>query len=207
MKSAKRSEVLEEKWNVYSHGVGIPMTLLGLFILVGKATSDSFVPVLIFGLSLVLLYTASTAYHWATDTNTKRRLRILDHISIYYLIAGTYTPVCLLVLQNSKGIILLWLVWGLAVFGTFLKLFFTGRYEAFSLFLYALMGWLVVLDLPYLLQHMDGTALVFLGLGGMCYTFGIFFYAFKKIPFNHVIWHVFVLMGSLFHWLSIFYII
>ena len=127
-------------------------------------------------------------------------MRIFDHISIYYLIAGTYTPVCLFVLQGSKGTLLLYAVWGIALFGTLLKLFFIGRFEVFSLVLYGLMGWLVVIDLPYLSTVMGEPELFYLGLGGFFYTVGIAFYAIKKIPYNHFIWHVFVLGGACAHW-------
>ena len=160
--------------------------------------------ILVYSISLVLLFTASTVYHAVQNPKVKRRLRILDHISIYYLIAGTYTPVCLTVLLPSKGWLLFYLVWGIALFGTILKLFFTGRFETFSLVLYGVMGWLIVIDLPYLLEHMSATGLLYLSLGGVFYTIGILFYAIKKIPYNHLIWHFFVLGGAISHWLMVF---
>lgn len=134
------------------------------------------------------------------DARIKRRLRILDHISIYYLIAGTYTPVCILILQDSRGTLLLTIVWGLALLGTVLKLFFTGKFEVFSLLLYAFMGWTIVLDLGFLLETLSSNGLLLLALGGGFYTIGILFYAIKKIPFNHLIWHFFVLGGAVSHW-------
>jgi len=127
----------------------------------------------------------------------------LDHISIYYLIAGTYTPVCLSLLPGSKGWLLFYLVWGIALLGTFLKLFYTGRFEAFSLILYGVMGWLIVIDLPYLIKNLSTSGLTYLALGGAFYTIGILFYALKKIPFNHLIWHIFVLAGAASHWMLI----
>jgi hemolysin III len=130
----------------------------------------------------------------------KKKLRILDHISIYYLIAGTYTPVCLTVLLPSKGLLLFFLVWGIALFGTVLKLFFTGKFEVFSLVLYGVMGWLIIIDVPYLVEHLSGTGLLYLSLGGAFYTLGIVFYAIKRIPYNHLIWHFFVLGGAIAHW-------
>lgn len=155
-------------------------------------------------ISLIVLFLASTIYHAVENPKIKKKLRTLDHISIYYLIAGTYTPVCLSVLMPSKGWLLFYLVWGTALFGTVLKIFFTGKFEAFSLVLYGVMGWLIVIDLPYLLEHMSSMGLIYLALGGAFYTIGILFYAVKKIPYNHLIWHFFVLSGAISHWRLIF---
>lgn len=154
----------------------------------------------VYVVSLLLLFTASTIYHAVENPKLKKKLRILDHISIYYLIAGTYTPVCLSILLPSKGWLLFYLVWGIALFGTVLKIFFTGRFEVFSLVLYGVMGWLIVIDLPYLLEHMSSSGLLYLAAGGAFYTIGILFYAVKKIPCNHLIWHFFVLGGAIAHW-------
>ena len=197
-------EILEEKWNAYSHGFGIVLGVLGMLFLLDKQTGTSqFWPVLIYGVSVILLFSASTWYHSVHNPVLKKKLRVLDHISIYYLIAGTYTPVCLWILEGSRGFLLLYLVWGIAVFGTFLKLFFTGKFEVFSLLLYGVMGWLVVIDLGYLMENTSKTELLFLALGGAFYTIGILFYATKKIPFNHLIWHFFVLGGAISHWLMV----
>ncbi|UOY06026.1 hemolysin III family protein [Muricauda sp. SCSIO 64092] len=197
-------EILEEKWNAYSHGFGIVLGVLGMLFLLDKQIGTrQFWPVLIYGVSVILLFSASTWYHSVQNPSLKRKLRVLDHISIYYLIAGTYTPVCLWILEGSRGFLLLCLVWGIAVFGTFLKLFFTGKFEVFSLLLYGVMGWLIVIDLGYLMENTSKTELLFLALGGAFYTIGILFYATKKIPFNHLIWHFFVLGGAISHWLMV----
>ncbi len=197
-------EILEEKWNAYSHGFGIVLGVLGMLFLLDKQTGTSqFWPVLIYGVSVILLFSASTWYHSVQNPILKRKLRVLDHISIYYLIAGTYTPVCLWILEGSRGFLLLYLVWGIAVFGTFLKLFFTGKFEVFSLLLYGVMGWLIVIDLAYLMENTSKTELLFLALGGAFYTLGMLFYATKKIPFNHLIWHFFVLGGAISHWFMV----
>ena len=150
--------------------------------------------------SLMLLFLASTLYHAVKRPVSKQRLRILDHISIYILIAGSYTPVCVGLLSGSKGEVLLYLVWGITLFGIVLKLFFTGKFEILSLLLYGVMGWLIVLDVGYLQKQLPEGGLLFLGLGGAFYTLGIFFYAMKRIPYNHFIWHLFVLGGALCHW-------
>jgi len=202
--------LLEERWNAYSHALGIVLAIIGSVLLFQndlKRIPFLYGSIIVYSVSLVLLFTASTVYHSVQNPKVKRNLRILDHISIYYLIAGTYTPVCLTVLLPSKGWLLFYLVWGIALFGTILKLFFTGKFETFSLVLYGVMGWLIVIDLPYLLEHMSTTGLLYLSLGGAFYTIGILFYAIKKIPYNHLIWHFFVLGGAISHWVMVFYVI
>ena len=195
--------LLEEKLNAYSHALGIVLAGIGgLLVFKNDLESIPFMKgsIIAYTSSLLLLFTASTIYHAVQNPKLKRRLRVLDHISIYYLIAGTYTPVCLSVLLPSKGWLLFYLVWGIALFGTVLKIFFTGRFEAFSLVLYGVMGWLIVIDLSYLLEHMSSSQLIYLAAGGAFYTIGILFYAVKKIPYNHLIWHFFVLGGAITHW-------
>ena len=200
-----QQEQLEEKLNTYSHCLGIILGIFGFIILLNNTSDSNFIyPIIIYGISIVLLFLASTLYHAVSNPLRKRKFRILDHVSIYYLIAGTYTPVCLTLLKDSKGILLLYIVWGIAFFGTILKLFFTGKCEVFSLMLYGIMGWLVVIDLPYLIVQTTPNQLFFLGLGGVFYTVGILFYAIKKIPFNHFIWHLFVLAGAISHWFMIY---
>lgn len=206
--TAKSDRILvEEKWNAYSHAFGILLAIVGSVFLFKKGLGE--IPYLkgsliAYSLSLVLLFVASTVYHAVQNPKLKKKLRILDHISIYYLIAGTYTPVCLTVLLPSKGWLLFYLVWGIALFGTVLKIFFTGKFEVFSLVLYGVMGWLIVIDLPFLIKNMSSANLLYLGLGGAFYTIGILFYAVKKNPFNHLIWHFFVLGGAVSHWVLIY---
>lgn len=202
----KLVNVQEEKWNVISHGIGIVLAVIGSVILLDKGMAP--IPylrtgVLVYCIALILLFSASTVYHASKDPRLRKKLRILDHVSIYYLIAGTYTPVCLGLLQGSLGWPLLYLVWGIALFGTLLKLFFTGRFEVFSLALYGVMGWLIVIDLPYLLKTLSTEGRIYLALGGGFYTLGILFYAVRKIPYNHLIWHLFVLAGAASHWMLI----
>jgi hemolysin III len=200
----KDTALREEKWNAYSHGLGVVLSGIGFFILLQSHYPRPLLKgIIVYGISLLILFTASTVYHAVSHPPWKRKLRILDHISIYYLIAGTYTPVCLSLLKPSKGIFLLYLIWGLAAFGTVLKLFFTGKFEVFSLVLYGVMGWLVCIDFIYLYEQTTGQELFYLALGGALYTLGILFYASKKIPFNHLIWHFFVLGGALAHFFFI----
>ena len=198
--------LIEEKWNAYSHALGILLSILGFYFFLQKdlnATSYLFGSILVYHATLILLFTASTLYHAIQNPKVKRKLRILDHISIYYLIAGTYTPVCLLLLTNSKGWLLFYSVWGIAAIGTALKLFFTGKFEVLSLVLYGVMGWLIVLDFTALKESVSKENVLWLALGGIFYTVGILFYAIRKIPYNHFIWHLFVLGGAISHWVFV----
>ena len=138
----------------------------------------------------------------------KHYFRIIDHISIYLLIAGTYTPVLLITLEKSLGWPLFWTVWGIAAFGVILKLFFTGRFEIFSTLLYLVMGWLIVFDFTNLSEAIGSKGVLWFFAGGLFYTVGIIFYAIHRIPYNHVIWHLFVLGGAIGHFFMIlFYVI
>jgi hemolysin III len=153
---------------------------------------------------MIILFSASTAYHLVAHPKWKYRLRILDHISIYLLIAGTYSPVALIVLEEGNGWFIFYTVWGIAFLGTVLKLFFTGRYEYVSLFLYLFMGWLIVFDLNNLMEQSTKTGLGLIALGGVFYTLGVIFYTVRRIPYNHLIWHFFVLGGAISHWIYMY---
>ena len=198
----------EERWNAITHGFGILLAIAGFILLWNKnvtPTKYASFAILVYSISLIVLFTASTIYHSVHIKKYKVRLRILDHISIYYLIAGTYTPVALITLSEGNGWLIFYAIWGLALFGTILKIFFTGKFEVFSLLLYLIMGWLIVFDLSNLIENSSNTALLLLFLGGAFYTGGIFFYVQRKIPYNHLIWHIFVLGGAISHWLYIYW--
>lgn len=197
---------IEERWNWLTHGFGFLLSVLGLFFLLfydAHKTSYSTFSILLYSVSLMVLYFASSAYHYTNDISLKNRFRVMDHISIYLLIAGTYTPVTLIGLLDSKGWLLFILVWSFAGFGSILKLFFTGKFEILSVTLYLVMGWLIMLDITALTDVVGSEGIMYLMLGGLAYTFGIIFYAFNKLNFNHVIWHVFVLAGSVFHYIFV----
>lgn len=197
---------LEERLNTLSHAAGILFGIIGCFVLLNQntyKTNFSVFSILIYALSFIILFAASTLYHYTVEKTLKQRYRILDHISIYLLIAGTYTPVLLITLINSLGFTLLYLVWGIACFGLVLKLFFTGRFEVFSMLLYLVMGWLIVIDFPNLMLAIGSGGVFWLILGGSLYTIGIVFYAISKIPYNHFIWHLFVLAGAISHFFMI----
>ncbi len=197
----------EERLNTLSHGFGAVLAVLGMIVLIysnSKQTVYAVPSLLIYSLSLISMLTVSTLYHASKNVVLKRKLRILDHINIYYLIAGTYTPVAMITLIDGNGWLILGTVWGIALLGTVLKLFFTGKYELFSLLLYLIMGWLIVLDFQNLLNRSTEEGLVLLMLGGAFYTVGILFYAVRRIPYNHFIWHLFVLAGAVSHWVYIY---
>ena len=199
--------VKEENLNALSHALGIILGLIGFVVLLQNSrqqTSYAIFSIIVYSFTLVLLFTASTLNHRVRIPNLKNKLRILDHISIYFLIAGTYTPVALIMLEKGNGWLLFYSVWGIAAAGTVMKLFYTGKYEFISVFLYLIMGWLIVLDFSNVLSQTTDYGLFTLFLGGGFYTLGIVFYAFEKIPYNHFIWHLFVLAGAISHWCFIF---
>lgn len=197
----------EEKLNALSHGIGVVLGLIGLVLLLVNNSNKSpydRISIIIYSLSIILLFAASTVYHYVSNPKLKEKLRILDHVCIYLLIAGTYTPVALITLVHGNGWTIFYTVWGIAAVGMFLKLFFTGKYEMVSLLLYLAMGWLIVLDFQNLMGQTSLLGLSFLMAGGLFYTLGIVFYAVHRIPYNHLIWHFFVLGGCISHWLFIY---
>ena len=208
MISQKTNAKIEEPLNAVSHGIGAFLSVIGFWLLwESDSGKTAWAPysIWIYGLSLILLFVSSTLYHAVLNPTLKRKFRILDHISIYFLIAGTYTPVALISLLEGNGTTLFFAVWGMALFGTFFKLFHTGKFEFLSLLLYVLMGWLIVLDFENLLAQTTQKGIGLLLLGGIFYTVGIVFYAWRRIPYNHFIWHLFVLGGAISHWLFIYF--
>ena len=199
----------EEYLNALTHGFGILLSIFGVILLsLDYDTSKlKYFYVLVYGLSLITLYSASTFYHIVQHKPYKKLLRKVDHISIYILIAGTYTPVCVSVLKDSNGFLILGLVWGFTFVGLILKIFFTGKFEKISLLLYLLMGWLIIIDIKTFYNAVDALELWYLILGGVFYTVGILFYVMHKLKYHHVIWHIFVLLGSFFHYLMIYHIL
>lgn len=201
----------EEFWNVVTHGLGFIFSLVGFFLLVFESSKKgdtlTFISVSIYGMSMVILYLASTVYHSVSSEKQKLIFRKLDHLCIYILIAGTYTPVALLGLKGAWGWSIFGSIWGLALVGFVFKFSPVQKSEKLSLLLYAAMGWLIVVALKPLLSNLSTEALIYMAIGGFFYTSGIYFYANSKIPFNHAIWHVFVLAGSTFHFFGIYWYI
>ncbi|RMZ50098.1 hemolysin III family protein [Flavobacteriaceae bacterium PRS1] len=197
---------LEEQLNAISHAFGALLGIAAIVLLIvfdTHKTEWSLFSVNVYGVSIIVLFTASTLYHAVKREKLKHYFRIIDHIGIYLLIAGTYTPVLLITLEDSLGWTLFWVVWGIAGFGVVLKLFFTGKFGVFSTLLYLLMGWLIVFDFSTLSSLVHPNAILLLIAGGLAYTVGIIFYAIEKIPYNHVIWHLFVLTGAICHFFMV----
>lgn len=199
----------EEIANGITHGIGAALAVAGLVVLVVFAAlyGDTWrvVSFSIYGATLVILYLISTLYHSFTSPQVKRLFQIFDHCSIYLLIAGTYTPITLTVLRGPWGWTLFGLIWGLAILGIVLKVWFVGRLKGFSIVLYIAMGWLVVVALKPLFTLVDHGMIVWLVIGGLSYTLGVIFYAAKRMPYHHAIWHLFVLGGSITQYLGILF--
>ncbi len=197
----------EELANALTHGVGALLSLAAGVTLttMAIATADPWriVGAAVFGVALVLLYTASTVYHGAPGGPAKRRLEILDHCMIFVLIAGTYTPFTLVSLRGPWGWGLFAVVWGLAVAGVALKLIFATRFALLSTAVYIAMGWLVVVAIEPMTRAVDPATLGWLVAGGVAYTAGTLFYHNRRIPFAHAIWHLFVIAGSVCHALAV----
>ena len=157
---------------------------------------------------MLLVYCSSTLYHFVAESNLKEKLRIFDHVSIYYLITGSYAPVCLITLYDYSGLTIFFTVLTFSIIGTLFKIFNKNRYEKVSLLLYLFLGWLIIFDIQTLFNLIDANAKNLVILGGVFYTVGVFFYLSDSIKNNHAIWHVFVLLGSMSHYfLILFYII
>lgn len=197
----------EDLVNSITHGIGTAFSIVGLIVLVVLATlyGDIWqvISFSIYGSTLVLLYLSSTLYHSFQNPRAKRILRIIDHTSIYLLIAGTYTPFLLISLRGTWGWTLLGIIWGLALLGIGFKTLSAQRYRKLSTLSYVLMGWLCVVALKEMLAHIPPGGLILLIIGGAAYMVGILFYTWHRLPYNHAIWHLFVLGGSVSHYLAV----
>jgi hemolysin III len=206
---AKKYEKKEEIVNIATHGIGFLLSIAALVLLVVFASiyGDAWhiVSYSIYGTSLVILYLASTLFHWSTKPSRRLKLNIFDHASIYILIAGTYTPLLLVTLRGPWGWSLFGVVWGMAIIGIVLKFFFTGRFNKLSTLAYVIMGWVVIIALKPLIENLSTPGLIWLSIGGLSYSIGAIFFLLNKIPYNHAIFHFFVLGGSIAHFVTIFW--
>lgn len=197
----------EEIANAVTHGVGVALSIAGLAVLVARAAlagdARRVVCFSIFGAALIILYLASTLYHGIQHPRAKRILQICDHCAIYILIAGTYTPFLLIGLGGTWGWSLLWVIWGLAACGVGFKVAFTNRFDVLATLAYVAMGWLCVVAWDELWRAIPGGAIALLIAGGLTYTAGVLFYLWDRLPYNHAIWHLFVLGGSVCHFLAV----
>ena len=207
-KGIKFYSPLEEKINVTTHAAGLVLSVIALVLLVTRAIRQGniwhIVSFSIFGVSLCVLYAASTFYHNSKEPELRSKLRVFDHASIYVLIAGTYTPYTIVTLNGLTGWVIFGISWGLAISGIILKLFFTGKYDFISTLMYVFMGWIIIFAIKPLLINLPSDGIFWLIAGGISYTLGAVIYSIKKIKFNHAIFHIFVLIGSGCHFLSIY---
>lgn len=189
----------EELWNAITHGIGfllsIPACILLILHAIHTGSTVQIVSYSIFGASLILLFLMSTLLH-SMPEKVKRIFSIFDHSSIYVLIAGTYTPFLLIAIDGVLGIVLLIVIWSMAVLGILFKCFFIHRFEKLSLVLYIFMGWIIIFAIKPLYEYVQLEGFIVLLAGGILYTVGALFYAWRKLPYNHAIWHIFVILGS-----------
>jgi hemolysin III len=199
----------EEMMNILTHWIGTIIVSLGsgclitLSVLTGSVTK--IVSVSIYGFSMIALYCASTLYHFAENEVIKKKLKVVDHCSIYLLIAGTYTPFLLINLKGAIGVTLFIIVWSMALLGIIAKVFFLNKFKKISLTVYLVMGWLIVFAIKPLIHSTSTAGLVFIALGGLFYSGGVYFYTRKDKEFYHGIWHIFVLLGTIMHFFAILY--
>ncbi len=202
----------EEIMNSITSGAGLLVSIAGLVLLVAKSSvsgqASHVVSSIVFGMSLILLYTASTLYHSFQRPKIKKFFKILDHSCIYVLIAGTYTPFMIIVVRGVLGWTLFAVVWSLTVLGIIFKAFFVNRFKIVSTVAYVLMGWLIIFAIKPLFQALPEAGIAWLVAGGLAYTLGTIFYIWKGLPFNHAVWHLFVLAGSTCHFIAVlFYVL
>ncbi|MBS7369284.1 MAG: hemolysin III family protein [Oscillospiraceae bacterium] len=207
----KRYTLGEEIFNSVTHGVGSLLSIAGTVVLIVLAAINSdawaVVSCAIYGSSLIILYTMSTLYHAITNKTAKAFFRIMDHNTIFFLIAGTYTPITLVALRGALGWVLFGIVWGAAAIGIVLNSIDLEKFRKPSVVCYVAMGWVIIIAIRPMIQHVTPLSLWFLLIGGLCYTVGIIFYALKKVKYFHSVWHIFTVAGSVFHYFSILLII
>lgn len=199
--------IVNEVWNAVTHGIGTLLSIAGLMLLIMKGyQSDSIVAMVaytIYGASMILLFLSSTLYHSFSMTRFQRIFRYIDHAAIYLLIAGTYTPFCLIAVQNGRSRVLFITVWAIALVGIILKIFFVGKFNRISTLLYLGMGWMALFIVQPMYATVGFNGISLIALGGLAYSLGTIFYSNKKYGFMHVIWHLFVLAGASFMYFAI----
>ena len=201
----------EEIANFVSHTAGAGLAILGFIMLIIRASWYNNIPALIsyiiFSLGLMVLYTMSSIYHGLKPSKAKNVFEILDHSSIYFLIAASYTPFLVLGLKSNMGITLLVIQWVICIIGITFKAFFTGKFKGISTIVYLIMGWMIVFSWNELIAKISPISLGFLIAGGILYSLGTIFYMWKVCKFNHMIWHIFVILGSTSHYVAVWFLL
>lgn len=203
--------VKQEIANGITHGFGILLSIICLPVLMTKAVLHQNGDVLwgagIFGLSMLLMYSSSTLYHSLPSETAKRLFKKIDHISIFVLIGGSYTPFLLFCFKDSFGIPFMIVLWSVIAVGSILKYFYAGQFKIVSTIIYLALGWAAVFIASPLIEVLPMWSLLFIGIGGICYTVGTLFYLWKRLYYHHALWHLFVLGGSFSHFVAIYYMI
>ncbi len=206
---ARQYPRIEEILNVITHGLGLLLSIAALVILIVFASlrGDAWhiVSFTIYGSTLVILYLASTLFHSFQKQSLRNKLNVFDHAAIYFLIAGTYTPFLLVTIRGPWGWSLFGVIWGLAIGGLIFKLFFTGKYDVISALIYVAMGWLIIIAIKPMNENLSTDGLLWLLGGGVSYMIGAGFYLLNKMPYNHAIFHIWVLLGSFAHFVAVFW--
>lgn len=199
----------EEIANVISHGIGLLLSIIATILLINKSISFEspayLLTIIVYGFSLIFLYSASTLYHSSIKPKLRNRLNVMDHIAIYLLIAGTYTPFTIIIMGGLLGWLIFGIAWAFALVGIILKLFFFGKYNTLSAIAYVVMGWIIVVAIGRLVESLGIPGTIWLFTGGIFYTVGALIYLLEKLPYNHAIFHLFVLAGSISHFISIYW--
>lgn len=204
----KIQSVREETANTITHGIGFLLALTLVPMLVAKATTNDTLPItiasVVFSFGILMSYLSSTMYHFVQKPQIKKLLRVWDHISIFFLIGGSYTPIICKYTEPHTAAWFLTGMWSLIALGSLLKIFFTGKYDRVSTAVYIILGWMVVLVIKPIMANMPSDIFSWIVAGGCCYTFGVIFYKWQNLTFQHSIWHVFVLAGTLLHFIGIY---
>ena len=201
----------EEIANFVSHTVGAGLSILAFIILTIRASwvrdVGTIISFMAFGFGLIVLYTMSSIYHGLKPGTAKMVFEIFDHSAIYILIAASYTPFLYLVVNSPMNKVILAIQWIVCFLGILFKAFFTGKFKLFSTLLYLIMGWMIVFAWNDLINNINRVSLIYLVLGGVLYSLGTIFYSWKICKFNHMIWHIFVIMGSISHFFAVYYLV
>jgi hemolysin III len=207
-RKAAEYDLLEEKMNIYSHGIGFIAAIFATGFLINRSillgNNLAVWSAVIFGFSMIILYAASTLYHSSQNPVFRKRLQVFDHISIYLLIAGTYTPFALITLNDTTGWVIFAITWSMAIAGIILKLFYTGRFNLLSTIMYVVMGWNILFAINPLIENLTLTGFLWLLIGGIIYSIGAVLYMLDSVKYTHAIFHVFVLAGTICHFISIY---
>ena len=200
-------EIKKEFANALSHGLGVLFGVVAIPVLLTIAAKSGetkhLVGASIYGFSFLMVFAFSTLYHGIQHPFAKRILQICDHISIYFLIAGSYTPFILAYMYNAQGIAMLSVLWGLTFVGIFFKIFFTGRFNLLSTIIYLVMGWMILTLIKPFIAGMSSATFTLLAIGGGLYTLGVIFFLWKKVTYHHAIWHIFVLAAAICHFVAV----